>query len=85
MKLFFRYTDKGIPHRRGYLFYGSPGSGKTALITALAGEMKYSVSLLNLSNYMMDDAQFMHVLNKAPPESIVVLEDIDCAFRDRFG
>jgi len=32
------YRDMGIPYRRGYLFYGHPGSGKTSLIYALAGE-----------------------------------------------
>lgn len=30
------YTDRGIPYRRGYLLYGTPGSGKTSFITALA-------------------------------------------------
>ena len=29
--------DHGVPYRRGYLFYGEPGSGKTSFIHALAG------------------------------------------------
>ena len=31
----------------------------------------------------MDDSRFLHLINKTPPNTIIVLEDIDCAFRDR--
>lgn len=30
------YSDRGIPYRRGYLLYGSPGSGKTSFVYSLA-------------------------------------------------
>lgn len=40
------YNDRGIPYRRGYLLYGPPGSGKSSLIAALAGELSLSVSFL---------------------------------------
>ena len=30
------YSERGIPYRRGYLFYGPPGCGKTSFISALA-------------------------------------------------
>jgi len=39
----------GIPHRRGYLFYGVPGSGKTSLITALAGRLSLDLCVVNLA------------------------------------
>ena len=48
MKLFNQsrqyYGDLGIPYRRGYLFHGTPGSGKTSLITALASELQAEFS-----------------------------------------
>lgn len=30
------YSDRGIPYRRGYLLYGTPGSGKTSFVYSLA-------------------------------------------------
>ena len=61
----------GIPFRRGYLFHGPPGSGKTSIITALASELKYSISIINMADKLMDDSRFLHLLNKAPPHTLV--------------
>ena len=33
------YMNRGIPYRRGYLFYGPPGCGKSSYILALAGKI----------------------------------------------
>src|SRR5690606_16609320 len=43
------YANRGIPYRRGYLFHGPPGTGKTSLSFAIAGVFGldiYCVSLL---------------------------------------
>ena len=45
----------GIPWRRGYLFYGPPGAGKTSLVTALAGRLHKSIYVINLSSPAMND------------------------------
>lgn len=35
------YSDRGIPYRRGYLLYGTPGSGKTSFVYSLAVSIIY--------------------------------------------
>lgn len=77
------YTDRGIPYRRGYLLYGPPGCGKSSFITALAGELEYGICLLNLSERGLTDDRLNHLLNVAPEQSIILLEDIDAAFLSR--
>jgi chaperone BCS1 len=77
------YNDRGIPYRRGYLFYGPPGSGKSSFIQALAGELDYNICIMNLAELGMTDDRFAHLLNNIPPQSIILLEDIDAAFTDR--
>ena len=77
------YRDRGIPYRRGYLLHGPPGCGKTSFITALAGELEYSICVLNLSDRSMSDDRLAHRLADAPENSIILLEDIDAAFVSR--
>jgi len=77
------YRDRGIPYRRGYLLHGPPGCGKTSYITALAGELEYSICVLNLSDRSMSDDRLQHRLADAPENSIILLEDIDAAFVSR--
>ena len=77
------YEDRGIPFRRGYLLHGPPGCGKTSFITALAGELDLSISILNLSDRRMDDDRLNHLMSIAPSQSIILLEDIDAAFESR--
>ncbi|KAJ3009644.1 hypothetical protein HKX48_007814, partial [Thoreauomyces humboldtii] len=77
------YHDRGIPYRRGYLLHGPPGSGKTSFIQALAGELEYNICVMNLSERGMTDDRLSHLLNHAPPRSIILLEDVDAAFINR--
>lgn len=74
------YKQLGVPYRRGYLLHGPPGCGKTSYVMALAGELRLSISLLNLSNRNLNDEALTSLLNNAHMDSIVLLEDIDRAF-----
>ncbi|EAQ93655.1 hypothetical protein CHGG_01890 [Chaetomium globosum CBS 148.51] len=77
------YTDRGVPYRRGYLLYGPPGTGKTSFIQALAGELDYSVAMINLSEMGMTDDLLAQLLTQLPEKSILLLEDVDAALANR--
>ena len=77
------YHDRGIPYQRGYLFHGTPGSGKTSAVMALAGELGLSVGLLPLSDYTVTDSMLGQYMGRLPARSILLIEDIDAVFVQR--
>ncbi|TQS31380.1 hypothetical protein Golomagni_08340, partial [Golovinomyces magnicellulatus] len=77
------YVDRGIPYRRGYLLFGPPGSGKSSFIQALAGELDFGVSMINLSEMGMTDDKLAYLLTKLPKRTLLLLEDADAAFVNR--
>ncbi|KAG5437514.1 hypothetical protein PCANB_000942 [Pneumocystis canis] len=77
------YSQQGIPYRRGYLFHGPPGNGKTSFIQSIAGELEYNICLLNLSEKGLTDDRLSYLLSNAPTRSIILLEDVDAAFSKR--
>lgn len=73
------YHKMGIPYRRGYLFHGVPGSGKSSLVAAIAGEIGMSLYIVSLSG-MTDDSDLQSLLNNvSAPKAILLFEDIDQA------
>eukprot|EP01083_Nonionella_stella_P158551 516242_1 len=77
------YMNRGIPYRRGYLLHGTPGSGKTSYIQALAGHFGLNLCMLSLGNPYLTDDQLANLMTVIPKDSIVVMEDIDALFIDR--
>jgi chaperone BCS1 len=73
------YAERGIPYRRGYLLHGAPGSGKTSLVRAVAGELRLPVYQLPLQGPGVDDETFHRLLNATARRSVVLLEDVDAA------
>lgn len=69
------YEERGMPHKRGMLFHGPPGTGKTSCIFAIAnylGCLVYRVSLRQCSHAQMKEA-----LYKIKHAAIVVIEEVD--------
>jgi len=71
-----RYAQLGVPYHRGYLLYGLPGTGKTSLVSALAGHFGLSIYVVNLTQF--NDRTLTHAVNQVPSNSILLFEDIDC-------
>ncbi|KAK0727316.1 BCS1 N terminal-domain-containing protein [Lasiosphaeria miniovina] len=73
------YANRGIPLRRGYLFHGPPGTGKTSLSFALAGVFGLDIFVISLLDPSLGEEDLAILFNALPRRCVVLLEDIDTA------
>lgn len=73
------YAARGIPYRRGYLFHGPPGTGKTSLSFALAGIFGLEVYCISLNEVGLTESDLAKLFSTLPRRCVVLLEDIDSA------
>jgi len=73
------YANRGIPLRRGYLFHGPPGTGKTSLSFALAGVFGLDIFVISLLEPTLTEEDLGTLFNSLPRRCVVLLEDIDTA------
>lgn len=77
------YQEMGIPWKRGWMFHGPGGTGKTALASAFAHDLDMPIFVFNLSE--LHNLEFMREWKKmlAHVPCIALIEDIDNVFHGR--
>jgi hypothetical protein len=76
------FRQHNLPYRRGYLFYGNPGNGKTAVIRIMAAHPHIRPYTLDLSNMEEKSADVVRLFENAAENTpaLIILEDLDRAF-----
>lgn len=73
------YANRGIPYRRGYLFAGPPGTGKSSLAWAVAGVFGLEIYCISLVEPTLTEEDLGILFANLPRRCIVLLEDVDSA------
>lgn len=73
-----RYQQLGIPHRRGFVFVGPPGCGKTLMLKTLAYNTPAKfITVLGTANVSDDEISYAFGLAKKLAPAVLLLEDLD--------
>jgi len=76
------YRQKAIPYKRGYLFHGTPGNGKTSLAIAVADYLNKSIYSITVSE-VTGDSNMRSVFKGVKANAILLFEDVDTMFNKR--
>lgn len=77
------YRSKGIPWKRGWLLYGVPGTGKTALARAFAEDLNMPIYVFNLAEMSNHELMKTWTDMQVNVPCIALIEDIDNVFHGR--
>lgn len=70
------YKRIGCSYKRGYMFEGMPGTGKTSITLAIATYLDTNIYTINLNHY--DNIEILNkAFNQIPPNSVIFFDDID--------
>jgi len=78
------FRKSHLPFRRGYLFYGPPGNGKTSAIRAMLSDAPIAAFTIDFSNVELTNADLSGLFETAEHNvpSIIIFEDLDRVFND---
>ncbi|KAI0559655.1 Mitochondrial chaperone BCS1 [Gracilaria domingensis] len=74
------FSKHGLPYKRNYLFFGSPGTGKTSTIRVIAGQFELDCAFLSTTDFSFSNQHLFDALSDVPRDSVLVLEDVDAIF-----
>jgi hypothetical protein len=73
-----RYQKLGIPWKRGFLFVGPPGCGKTCMIKALAANTPYTfITIIGRHNIEDGHIELAVSLAERYTPAVIIFEDLD--------
>jgi SpoVK/Ycf46/Vps4 family AAA+-type ATPase len=75
------YKKRGIPWRRGVLWHGPAGTGKSSIVRAIAEVLGLPLYVYHLST--LSDQEFIEQWNSMETPCIALFEDIDTVFNLR--
>ena len=85
-ELFFQreewFRQHNLPYRRGYLFWGPPGNGKSVTLRVMAAHPHIRPYSIDLSDEEQKSNDVLRLFEKASENTpaLVILEDLDRAF-----
>ncbi|WEW54664.1 hypothetical protein PRK78_000084 [Emydomyces testavorans] len=72
------YRSHCYPYRRGFLFHGPPGTGKSSMCFAIASLLRLDIYTVSFNSRLNEDG-FSNLLHELPRRCLLLFEDIDTA------
>lgn len=76
------FSRNRLPYRRGYLFYGAPGNGKTSALRIMAAHPQISAFTIDLGDENNNNRTLTQLFERAARHApaLVIFEDLDRTF-----